>query len=63
MNNDNLPPHRIEKCIPERREPGMTVFIAPFGNTLPESLAQRLLRQWSSEIDRLKLGRLVTNLM
>ena len=26
MNNDNLPPHRIEICIPERREPGMTVF-------------------------------------
>jgi hypothetical protein len=26
MNNDNLPPHRIEKCIPERREPGMMVF-------------------------------------
>jgi arylsulfate sulfotransferase len=26
MSKDNLPPHRIEKCISERREPGMMVF-------------------------------------
>jgi len=26
MNDVTLPPHRIETCIPERREPGMMVF-------------------------------------
>ncbi|NQV55670.1 MAG: aryl-sulfate sulfotransferase [Rhodospirillales bacterium] len=26
MNDGSLPPHRIETCIPERREPGMMVF-------------------------------------
>lgn len=33
MNNDNLPPLRIDRCIPERREPGMMVFnVRPGGS-------------------------------
>jgi len=48
MNNENLPPYRIETCIAERREPGMIVF-----NVRPGGVADRELAMgWLMGIDR-----------
>jgi arylsulfate sulfotransferase len=48
MSDNDLPPHRIETCIPERREPGMMVF-----NVRPGGGADRSGRiGWILGVDR-----------